>query len=124
MTPITCSYGQLWVFSEPMSTLAIEILLTVTNEAARHVGGDWYAIRVLLGARNWVGTDVPKTARYRQMRDRALFALEQAGGRVVRAENGRYVSAVRVCTDDYGHEVFATFDGFKRFHTKSQVKSI
>lgn len=105
-------------------TLATKILLTVTNEAARHVGNDWYATQVLFGARSWAGTDVPKTSRNSQMRYRTLFALNQAGGRVVRAENGRYVSAVRVCTDDYGHEVFATFDGFKRFHTKSQVKSI
>lgn len=85
-----------------------------------------YARAVLEGRQNWSGSDLRGDAKrwsgsYARQRAAARDALVKAGGCLLRVEHGRLVSAVRVCTDDFGRVIYATGDGFARPDDRSRT---
>jgi len=88
-----------------------------------------YAANVVRGRQRWSGADLQGKARkfgasYARQRRKARAALEMAGGDVIATEHGRLRTAVQVCVDDYGREVYATHAGYAVVHTASQCKHI
>lgn len=102
----------------------IHIMAERRSEAARILSKQHpragYAEDVIIGAQNWSGSDLRgKAAKYgagyARQRKHARDAWECAGGDLLRLRNsGRIVSAVLLCTDDYGNEVFASDLGMLR----------
>lgn len=86
-----------------------------------------YGRAVLAGAQNWSGSDLQGAAKswgssYRRARQAAADALGIEGGRVLAVDYGKLLSAVPVCTDDYGNEVYATRRGFAWPNTRAQYR--
>lgn len=85
-----------------------------------------YARDVLEGRQTWSGSDLRGRAKkwsagYARQRAAASDALAKAGGCLIRVENGRLVSAVRACIDDFGRVIYATRDGFARPDERSRA---
>lgn len=86
-----------------------------------------YGIAVLQGAQNWSGSDLQGKARrygasYMHARQVALTRLLSVGGMVLTVENNKMLTAVPVCVDDYGNEVYATRRGFAWPNTRKQYQ--
>ena len=88
-----------------------------------------YARDVVTGQQRWSGADLRgKAARYgstyARQRRKAKKALKAAGGVVVAVEHGRLRTAVEICVDDYGNQIYLTSVGPVRPLTRAQCKSI
>jgi hypothetical protein len=88
-----------------------------------------YAQAVVTGQQRWSGADIRGKAAYygstyARQRRKAKKALKAAGGEVVAVEHGRLVTAVALCVDDFGNQVYMTADSFVRPLTRAQCKSI
>ena len=94
----------------------------VVQNACMMLRGE-YAKDVVKGYRNWSGAGMTAAARqwgwYSRKRDEACKALRKAGGEVVSVDYGRLVTAVQLCVDDYGAQVYETAFAFVRPVTKS-----
>lgn len=80
-----------------------------------------YAREVLQGRQMWSGSDLKGNAKkygssYYQQRQKAGAALREAGGQIIATESGRLMTAVSVCVDDYGNQIFATTAGYAAPH--------
>lgn len=98
---------------------------TIRRAAAMLSPRQRYARAVLEGRQSWSGGDLRGAAKnwssYARQRAAARAALVKAGGCLLRVEHGRLVSAVRVCTDDFGRVIYATGDGFARPDDRSRT---
>lgn len=107
---------------------AAQIVNRVTARAVTMMRANaTYGIAVLQGRQNWSGSDLEgKAARYssKYARTRATAArcLRRAGGSVLAVDHGKQLSAVRVCTDDFGNEVYATRRGYAWPNSRAQYK--
>ena len=103
-------------------------LTAVCDKACEMLRGA-YARDVVTGQQRWSGADLRgKAARYgstyAKQRRKARKALKAAGGVVVAVEHGRLRTAVEICVDDYGNQVYLTSVGPVRPLTRAQCKSI
>ena len=99
---------------------------SVITAAQRDLRGA-YACAVVSGRQLWSGADLQGKAKsygggYARQRNKAYTALRRAGGEVLAVDHGKRVTAVRICTDDFGNAVYATTDGLAWPHTRSQYK--
>ena len=88
-----------------------------------------YARAVVAGQQRWSGADLRGKAKrygstYARQRRKARKALKAAGGVVVAVEHGRLRTAVEICVDDYGNQVYLTSVGPVRPLTRAQCRSI
>ena len=105
------------------------IKLTEVCDKACSILRGAYAKAVVTGQQRWSGADLRGKAaryahRYARQRRKARQALQAAGGVVVAVEHGRLRTAVAICVDDYGNQVYMTSVGPVRPLTRAQCKSI
>ena len=89
-----------------------EVIDAAVDYLNEHYPRSRYAVDVITGHQAWSGSDLKGSARkwgagYAKQRSIAESALRKAGGCVVAA--GRYgtrKTAVRLCVDDFGTEVY------------------
>ena len=103
-------------------------LAEVCDKACEMLRGA-YARDVVTGQQRWSGADLRgKAARYgstyAKQRRKARKALKAAGGVVVAVEHGRLRTAVEICVDDFGNQVYMTAVSLVRPLTRAQCKSI
>lgn len=103
-------------------------LAEVCDKACEMLRGA-YAKAVVMGEQRWSGADIRgKAARYgstyARQRRKARKALKAAGGEVVAVEHGRLRTAVEICVDDFGNQIYLTADSLVRPLTRAQCKSI
>lgn len=107
---------------------ANKIWNAVVKKACAMVRGE-YQKAVISGRQTWSGSDLLGLAKkygskYNASRERAFAALRAAGGAVIAVEHGRLVTAVKVCVDEYGNEVYATRRRFVRPTTPKQCRPL
>jgi len=103
-------------------------LRSIIESAAATLRGQ-YARDVLSGRQAWSGADLQGKAReyyssYARQRVKAAAALRNAGGTILRCEHNRLATAVLVCVDDYGNQVYATFGSYVRPASRHQCREI
>ena len=76
-----------------------------------------YARDVIEGRQAWSGSDLRGKAgqfssRYAKQRSHARVCLVAVGGSIVPVgQRGKQITAVRLCVDDFGNEVYETLNG-------------
>jgi hypothetical protein len=89
-----------------------------------------YAASVLRGHQAWSGADLKGKARkygssYSRQRGQAKDALYASGGQIIALQHaGKLVSAVVLCTDDFGNQILETNSGLVIPHTKTRCRLI
>jgi hypothetical protein len=88
-----------------------------------------YAKAVVTGQQRWSGADLRGRAAfygswYSRQRLKAARALEAAGGEVLAVEHGRLRTAIELCVDDFGTQIYFTGDRLVRPLTRKQCKTL
>ena len=105
-----------------MSKLLNTIYAAVDSMQKEHPRAS-YAADVILGYQAWSGADLKGKARkysmgYHYQRTRAESFFRRSGGLILPINNGKLVSAVYLCQDDYGNAVYDTLQGIAVMHKK------
>ena len=105
-----------------MSKLLNTIYAAVDSLHEKHPRAS-YAEDVILGYQAWSGNDLKGKARkfsasYYYQRIRAGSFFRRSGGLILPVDNGKLVSAVYLCQDEYGNAVYETLQGVAVTHKK------